>query len=335
MYLNIDNEENRDTLLNTKSVNYENNNTEEVAFLFLIKDLDYEAINILCERVAERMGIIEPHYIYSLINDIYQYPEFNHILLQQAYKLVHEGKYLGTKMNGNFNASSWVNHCLIEGELMKEFARVVDLDPHTAMKIGILHDIGRKKTHSVLHTVKGFEYLLEKGFVDEAFCALSHSFLASSKNGVYYGNRCATGDSPIDGFYINEKGEGVFKEGAITDDVKCFLDNYEYNSYDLILNLADLMATSKGVISPYDRVLNIYSKRIPDARNSSFFKIGIVNAFNRFLSIMKGEIDFKPINVLEVNSQEEIDQLLLKTSDTFMDYYLNNIRMDHSYKKQK
>ncbi len=29
MYLNIDNEENREILLNTKSVNYENNNTEE------------------------------------------------------------------------------------------------------------------------------------------------------------------------------------------------------------------------------------------------------------------------------------------------------------------
>ena len=50
---------------------------------------------------------------------------------------------------------------------------------------------------------------------------------------------------------------------------------------------------------------------------------------------MKGDMYFKPINILEINSEEEIDQLLLKTSDTFVDYYLNNIRMDHSYKKQK
>lgn len=335
MYLNIENEKYRELLLNTKSVNYENNNTEEDAFLLLIKDVDYEAINILCERVAEVMGGVRPQSIYSLINGIYQYPELNRILLQQAYKLVHEGEYLGTKVDGKFNASSWVNHCLVEGELMKELATVVDLDPHTAMKIGILHDIGRKKTHSVLHTVKGFEYLMEKGFVDEAFCALTHSFLSFPKNGVYYGNRCATGDSPIDGFYVNEKGEGVFKEGAIIDDVKCFLDNYEYNSYDLILNLADLMSTSKEVISPYDRVLNIYSKRTPDARNSSFFKLGIVNAFNRFLSTMKGEISFKPINLLDINSEEEIDQLLLNTSNTFMDYYFNNIRIDYSTQMKK
>ena len=94
------------------------------------------------------------------------------------------------------------------------------------MKLGILHDVGRKKDHSFMHTVKGFEYLMDQGLTNEAFCALTHSFSPSLKDGINIGNRCATGDPPIDGFYVNEKGEGVFVKDAILDDVTYFLANY-------------------------------------------------------------------------------------------------------------
>lgn len=340
MYLNIEDEKSKKIALNTKSINYENNINEYDAFRLLIKDVGYEIINVLCEKAAEtivEVGIVEkienPQEIYSLITNDYKHPDFYPFLLEKAYELIHEGQKLGTRMDGKHNASSWISHCLIEGELMGEFASAIGLDPHTAMKLGFLHDIGRKKVHNFFHTVRGFEYLIEEGYINEAFCALTHSFIPIPKDGINKGNRCAIGDPAIDGFYINEKGEGVFEDGALTDDVKLFLDNYEYNSYDFILNLADLMAISEKVISPYDRVLNIYSKREPDPRNSNFFKICLINSFNRFLNILEGKNNYEPVNIIDMKSQEEIDLLLHTTSDSFMNYYLNNIKKENPIKK--
>ena len=336
MYLNFENEQNRLLALNTKSVNYEEEDgiNEADAFIYLIKDVDYQTIDTLCENVSAKLGEdielakkVDPKTIYALINDK-SIPEFKNTILEQAYNLVHEGKKLGTKTDGKRNASNWIIHCLIEGELIKELAENIGLDPHVAMKLGILHDIGRKFDHSFKHTVKGFEYLIEHGLINESFSTLTHSFLPIVKGDISKGNRCAIGDPPIDGFYINQNGEGVFEENAKLDDVTKFLENYEYSPYDVILNIADLMATSEGVKTPYERMLNIYSKRTPDPRNSSFFKVCFINALYRFLneSTKESKYHYNLINIKDMDSDEEIDRLLFKVSDIFMDNYLNNIR---------
>lgn len=331
IYLNFENEEYKRIALNTKRVNYENEITSADAFIILLKDVEYETINTLCIEVAKKLEKeyylpkIEPYKVYNIINNQKAHPEFKKIVLKQAYEIIHEGKKLGTKTDGKRNASNWIIHCLFEGELMSTLADTTGLNSDTAMKLGILHDIGRKKDHSFMHTVKGFEYLINQNLTNEAFCALTHSFLPSLKDNIIIGNRCATGDPPIDGFYVNENGEGVFEKDAILDDVAYFLENYEYNSYDVLLNLADLLATSDGIKSPYERVQNIYSKRTPDPRNSSFFKVCVINSFSNFISNIK-ETEYQPINIKNIKSVEEIDKLLKEVSDSFVDIYLNNTK---------
>ena len=342
VYLNFEKANYKEAALNTERVNYENGITAADAFIVLLKDVEYETINTLCTEVAKIIQeeiqskkinlYVNPYVVYDYINKKMDYPGLNKIVLDQAYKLIDEEKKLGTKTDGKRNASNWIIHCLIEGALMSKLADATGLDPDTAMKLGILHDVGRKKDHSFMHTIKGFEYLMDQGLTNEAFCTLTHSFSPSLKDGINIGNRCATGDPPIDGFYVNEKGEGVFEKDAILDDVTYFLANYEYNSYDILLNIADLMATSEGIKSPYERIQNIYSKRTPDPRNSSFFKVCVINSLIRFISDINEE-EYTPINIRDINSTEEIDNLLLKVSDSFMDNYLNIIKKNTTKRK--
>ena len=336
IYLNFSNEDYKRKALNTKKVNYENEITSSDAFMILLKDVEYETINNLCIEVATKIKKIipeiNPQTIYKIINSQVENAEFKKIVLEQAYKMIYEGKKLGTKTDGKRNASNWIIHCLIEGELMSTLASSAKLDSDTAMKLGILHDIGRKKDHSFMHTVKGFEYLIDQGLINESFCALTHSFSPTPKNGINIGNRCATGDPPIDGFYVNENGEGVFENDALLDDVTFFLENYEYNYYDIILNIADLMSTSEGIKTPFERIQNIYSKREPDPRNSLFFKVCVINSLISFISNIKEE-EYTPINSKDINSIEEIDNILLKESDSFMDSYLNIIKKNKTKRK--
>ena len=50
-----------------------------------------------------------------------------------------------------------------------------------------------------------------------------------------------------------------------------FLEKYQYTDYDRILNLADLMATSKKVVSPEERILDIESRRKMEGKQREFF----------------------------------------------------------------
>ena len=336
MYLNFNNEKNKNIALKTKRVNYENNVTEYDAFIVLLKDVDYSIIDTLCIEVARRIEEelnlstkIDPRIVHATIQSKSLSPSFKKTVLDVAYNIIHEGRRLGTKIDGKHNASNWIIHCLYEGEAMSKLAESMNLDTHTAMKLGLLHDIGRKEDQSFLHTVKGFEYLIEQGLEVEAFCSLTHSFLSVPKDGVNKGNRGANCDPSPEGFYINPNGEGVFKEGTSIDDVTKFLEQYEYNEYDIILNIADLMATSKGIESPYDRMINVYSRRTPDI-NSPFFKVCFINSLNRLLYTINKRTGYKPININDMTSVEEIDRILITVSDTFMDTYLNYIQKDQS-----
>ena len=92
------------------------------------------------------------------------------------------------------------------------------------------------------------------------------------------------------------------------------------------------MSTSEGIKSPYERIQNIYSKRTPDPRNSSFFKVCVINSLIRFISSIKEE-EYTPINIRDINSTEEIDNLLLEVSDSFMDNYLNIMKKNNTKRK--
>ena len=88
------------------------------------------------------------------------------------------------------------------------------------------------------HTFKGFELLKSLGYENEALIALTHSFL----NGNLSAN-C-------------EKDFIIYCEGW-----KKFLEEYDFNEYDLILNMVDLLVTENGVENAVDRVQGILNRR--------------------------------------------------------------------------
>ena len=137
--------------------------------------------------------------------------------------------YLGTKINQfGINTSSWISHSIEEARLCSHMASCIQVDSKKAYKMGLMHDYGRKYNHGGLHITLGFEHLYDLGYIEEAIGCLTHSFL----NGNYYA--CfAPKNKEVDNKELYD-----------------FLQMYEYDSYDLILNLADLMATAEGIVPP-------------------------------------------------------------------------------------
>lgn len=331
MDLNFKNDTYNNRALNTFRVNYENNNTAADSFFILLKDIDYEMIDNLCIYISKMLLIDDPHIVYEIIQNNTCNSNSKEYILQCAYNLIHENKSLGTKLTSNQrNASSWISHCLYEGEVASTLANSIGLDPETARKIGILHDVGRKFDHTFMHVIKGYEYLVDLGYTDEAICCLTHSFLSIPTDGEYKGNRCANCDPSKKGFYVNESGEGVFEKSVEKDDITEFLENYQYNMYDMILNISDLMAMSSGVTSPYDRMLDVYTRKTPDAKNSPFFKVCFINSLNRMLYVLTKDNKYNyEINIKDYKTVEEIDNLLQKVSNEFYNYYLTLIKKDN------
>ena len=325
MLLNFTNPETREKLLSIKSVDYETNVSAADAFILLISDLkyesDYEIIDNLCVEVAKEFGV-SPKQVFDHIQSNQLSEENKKTILECAYRLIDAGKTMGNKMRSIFNASSWISHSLYECRVASVLAAQMGLDPEVALKLGLLHDIGRKFGHKFDHVLNGFEYLYSKGYEAEAVCSITHSFLPVLIEGKYKGNRCAN-CAAVEGFYIDENGNGVFAEDIKKEDVTMFLEQYEYNIYDIILNIADLMATADGITSPYSRVVeDIYTRKIPDPNNSPFFKICFVNIMRTVLFLITNNADYEKLyNIKDMKSSLEIDDLFVATSKIFMTEY--------------
>lgn len=325
MRLDFTSEVYKEKALSINNVNYNNNITSADAFFIVLAGLDYETIDNLCEAVKNKLSFQDSKKIYEFIQTGNCNIEFRQIVLDTAYELIHSNINLGNKIvNEKYNASAWVAHSLYEGEVASTLASKMNLDEDTAKKLGILHDIGRKFDHTFMHVIKGYEYLLMKGLKDEAICSLTHSFLSIPYDNELKGNRCANCDPSCEGFYIDELGNGVFKEEKYKDDITLFLEKYNYNEYDVILNISDLMAMSSGIVSPYDRVDDVYTRKTPDPINSSFFKVCFINTLRRVMYSITN--DDKYIEIYNINEVSDIENLFINTSNEFMQMYNNLIK---------
>ena len=267
MKLNFENDYYRkEALENSKKSNYENNNTSEDAFLLILKDIKKEDLSNLITLIQQTF--IKKYNLNLTEDEAYEITqrdglklEYKKLLLELAYKCIDNGQHLGnnTILDGKINTSSWMSHSLFEGRLCSQLALKDGLNPETAQKIGILHDYGRKYTHSFEHVIVGFEKLIDLGWNAEAIACLTHSFVN--------GNRCANNEPAEDGFYVDDTGNPRWEENTAKDDITKFLENYQYNEYDNILTIADLMATDKGIVSPFDRIEDIATRKKLDVKN--------------------------------------------------------------------
>ena len=294
--LNFSNDKYKEQAL---SIEYNNMNVCSYvdSVFILINGLDYESLSILCDKMCEEFSLylnIDKMQCYEMTQRLDLSYDLKEMIVNIFDKCIESGLLLGNKMVGKHNTSSWINHSYYVSKCCMELSEMLGLDSDKARSYGMLHDYGRKKDLTFNHVTYGFQELYNLGYTDSAVACLTHSFLN--------GGRCANNEKALPGFYVDKEGNPKWKDDTFFDDVTLFLENYQYNDYDMILNIADLMATSKGIVSPYDRILDIATRREIDPANRGYF---LANLSNTLIDILK-RIDLIDKNTLYVNANEEL-----------------------------
>lgn len=273
------------------------------AFLLLVNGLSFKNLENLCIEVGSEYNI-SSNEAYNLI----QQGRVNN-LLDIAFNIIDKDNFLGNNIiNEKINTSSWISHSLYEARLCEILASRLNLDKDIAFNYGLMHDYGRKYSHNFSHVTKGFEELIDLGLRESRAC-LTHSFI---NDGRFNNNEIP--DVKLD--YINNK-EHFNSE---YDDLSKLLRNITYTDYDRILNIADLMASDHGILSPIDRIYDILSRRgeLDKAPNRIYFLTSFYNTLLWYLNSVGVNTEF---NYLDFNNLtlDEIYNYLSLISNIFYD----------------
>ena len=311
------------------------------AFMLLLKGVKKQDLSYLCSRIQqdfEKADInltIEECYsitqgdLDNISVDKEKIEDFTEkavgdYLLDLSYECIEEdGKHLGDNIipKTTINTSSWISHSLYEARAAQDLARILDLDTEKAGVLGILHDYGRKYIHDFSHVTKGYEALVKEGWEKEARATITHSFINAG--------RCANCDPAEKGFYINEEGKPAWELDAEKDDITGVLENMTYDDYDMILNIADLMATDRGITSPYDRVQDVATRKSPDLKNRGYFLSEFTNKLIYVIGRVNGNENYELDNVNPLMNLEELTLKFKETSEVFHNIFTSKISINN------
>lgn len=280
---------------------------KEDSFLLLISNLSKEELINLSRLLSKKLNI-SINSAYNIIQDNNNYKEE---IFELAIKLIVNNKYIGEKYDSKYNATSWINHSINVAFATYNLANMIGLDPNYAFIYGLLHDYGRKYVHNFEHVIKGFESLVDLGYENEARACLIHSFIN--------GKRFCLMEIADSNFYLDDNNNEKYKDYSVVDDLTKVLENINYNDYDRILNIADLMATSFGVVSSKDRIKDILTRRnnLEEASNWKYFLVSYYNLLVYVLNKMDNNYNEIDMNL----SLEDTKKLLWDISDTFYKLY--------------
>lgn len=294
------------------------------SFMLLINGVGKENLDNLCRELTKYYPKLTEDECYRLTQgegEIFKNNSgiVSSVIFNCANDCLAQGKHLGSNeiSSGKINTSSWISHSIYEAQVARTLAQMTGLNREKAMTLAILHDFGRKKIHTFEHVTQGFEDLVQLGWEDEAVATLTHSFIN--------GGRCANCDSAEDGFYIDENGGPRWKSEEYKDDLARFLELYSYDGYDDILNVADLMATDRGIVSPAERVTDVATRRTPDPKNRNYFLSEFINKMNEMLMKMGKITEFQKVDA--TLGDEEIKKIFDEISAKFFDVYKENSKV--------
>ena len=114
----------------------------------------------------------------------------------------------------------------------EKIARAAGMDADKAYVFGLLHDVGKEPHSGWGHIMIGYEKMMQEGLPEVARICLTHSFP----------DKCVLDDIPDEEFRT-----------FVVD----FVENTEYDDYDRLVQLADFMACSDGVVPIEWRVCDI------------------------------------------------------------------------------
>ena len=295
--------------------------TRKKAFYLLVHGLSFKDLDNLCGEISRYFRVTKED-AYRLLQDGNE--DVIDKALSLAYNLVNREEMLGTNViNNNINTSSWLSHSLNEARLCEILARKINLDKDIAFNYGLLHDYGRKITHNFSHTIKGFEALVDMGLKESRAC-LTHSFI---NDGRFNNNELP--DEKLEFVGNKEHFENEY------DDLSKLLRNVTYTDYDRILNIADLMASDKGILSPIDRIYDILSRRgdLDKAPTRVYFLTSFYNTLLWYLNKINYKTDFEYLDFNKL-TLDEIYKYLDSISKVFYDVVMerdyihgNNIKL--------
>lgn len=288
------------------------------AFMILIKGVGKENLDNLCKELKIYYPELSEDECYSLTQGEGEVFENNsnivaNVIFNCANSCLSQGKHMGNNeiAGGKINTSSWISHSIYESQVAGDLAEMLGVNKEKAMTLAILHDFGRKSIHTFEHVTQGFDDLVKLGWENEAVATLTHSFIN--------GGRCANCDPAEEGFYIDDKGQPKWKNEEDKDDIAKFLELYNYDIYDDILNIADLMATDRGIVSPAERIEDIATRKTPDPRNRNYFLSEFINKMREMLAKTGKNDEFQPIDYRL--SDVEIKKMFEETSKRFFSTY--------------
>lgn len=186
---------------------------------------------------------------------------------------------------GELNPGHWVDHCKTTAMCAMNIANKCDnIDSDNAYVLGLLHDIGRRAGKmEFAHIIKGYEYFQTLGYSDAARICITHSF--PTKN--------------IDSYH-----DPIDCEANQVDFVKKFISDCEYNDYDKLIQLCDVLSFPFGPCLLEKKIVKIgldYGlKKIYAQRWSMLFKLKThfdnltgVNIYTLLPGIVENTFDFE------------------------------------------
>lgn len=130
----------------------------------------------------------------------------------------------------------WIYYSICVGDTASRIAKALNLDAEKAKTLGYIHDIGKLKGfHN--HVIDGYQLLKDKGYDPEYYnICMTHSYLNND---------------------VNCTGGGIPKSIPFRTN---FIKNHQYTIYEKIINLCDLMCTSK-IVTLDKRLVDIIIRR--------------------------------------------------------------------------
>lgn len=138
-------------------------------------------------------------------------------------------------------------HCYSVADIAEKIASVCNMDANKAYVMGLLHDCGRQrdeKGENVFHGWQGYLFMQEKGYPELARISITHNF------------------------YFKDFDESTYPQcKQELKNCREYLETIEYDDYDLLLQLADMMNNQGTTCTIKQRFASIASRyNIPMAK---------------------------------------------------------------------
>jgi hypothetical protein len=142
------------------------------------------------------------------------------------------------KEAGELNPGPWVDHSLYAGKAAELIAKnCKGLDSETASVLGMLHDIGRRYgVTDMRHVIDGYNFCMDRGYSFLAKICITHSF-------NYKDIKAAFGK-----WDCSEEEYNFVKE---------YLQTIEYDDYDRLIQLCDVLALPSGFCLIEKRMVDV------------------------------------------------------------------------------